>query len=516
MNTLCAHAGRVAAGFGLALLVVAAVAGDARAGDFMDTRLTWTFGDDDLFQDAGEVVPDSPMPGIGDRKGYELFMDNLNLKTKGRENLTHIALYKKMEGFLPGLVTEAGMVLKLDLGALAQNQNPRVGDVMMDDGSYLRVAWVWNPEDADNANVAVTFFPFDTERMRVGYLWDISWGGGNIFSTRKAGPAPGFKIDVHAGPVDAFIGLKTAKVSQVVELGSEDTEEITVQETNYGVLGGVGYDILDILRLDVAGGFFQQGNFSFEGLIGSKVYTGGLAGRLTVHDGIAIQNSIDYMLYRNDPDINVLDWWREKYEPGKFSWSASVEFNYLMQRLADNSEFGKTKIQPAYAGAFQGKVKYGFLRGQLVGLIRNLEFILQNVPSLTPFVAMPEQGVSTTPEYFFAATVDYYFQNLHLMPYFTFGLQLPATFQTDNPKTVQVIRDQTRRDRLPSGFDVTPVYAARLGVQWDLSEFMSLLANVQYMRDENATRLKIDSSGERREFQRSNQLGFNIMARARF
>ena len=519
MITVRTVSGRAAgwlAGLGLVTTLVVGGAGEALAGDFMDTRLTWTFGDDDILKDAGEVVPDSPKPGIGDRKGYELFMDNLNLKTKGRENLTHIALYKKMDGFLPGVTTEAGMVVKLDLGALAQNQNPKVTDVLMDDGSYLRLSWTWDKENAAKHNVALTFFPFDTERMRVGYLWDISWGGGNIFSTRKAGPAPGFKVELNAGPANVFIGLKTAKVSQVVQLGTQDTEEITVQETNYGVLGGAGYDIFDILRLDVSGGFFQQGTFSFEGLIGSKVYTGGFSGRLTLHDGIAIQNSIDYMLYRNDPDVNVVDWWREKYEPGMFSWSASVEFNYLMQRLADNQKFGTTKTQPAYAGAFQGKVKYGFLRAQLVALMRNLEFILQNVPSVTPFVALPEVGISTSPEYFFAGTVDYYFESAHLMPYLTGGVQLPATFKTDDPKTVQVVRDQTRRDRLPQGYDMTPVYSVRLGVQWDLSEFMSLLANVQIVRDENATRLKIDSSGERREFQRPNQLGFNLMARARF
>jgi hypothetical protein len=81
---------------------------------------------------------------------------------------------------------------------------------------------------------------------------------------------------------------------------------------------------------------------------------------------------------------------------------------------------------------------------------------------------------------------------------------------------VQVIRDQTRRDRLPEGYGVTPVLQARAGIQWDLSDFMSLLANVQMVHDENLTRLMIDPSGERREFQRPNQIGATVMARARF
>ncbi len=511
------------------LAVVAALPSPARAGDFMDTRLTWTFGDDDLSRRAGEKVPDSPLPGIGDRKGYELFMDNLNSKTKGRENLTHIALYKKMDGFIDGMTTEAGLVLKLDIGALTATTDPNIKDVLMDDGTFLRMSWSWaSPEEAAKHNFGLTFFPFDTERFRLGYLWDISWGGGNIFSTRRNGPAPGFKFDITEGAFSAYAGLKTAKVSEVVQLGSQDVEELTVQEMNYGVLGGFGIDFVqaardhglaqnpDIpgVRLDAGVGWFQQGTFNFEGLVGVPVYTLGFSGRLSVFSGAPIQQSIDMMLYRNDPTVNVVDWWHEKYEPGKWSWSLSAEFNYLLQRLADNQKYATTKLQGAYAGAFQGKLKWGFLRAQVIGLVRNLEFILQNVPSLTPFVAMPTDGIETKPEYFVAATVDYYCDAVHLMPFITGGGQLPATFQAGN--TVQVVRDVSRRDRLPDGFDATPVIQARLGVQWDVSEFMSLLANVQIVRDENMTRLKIDSSGERREFQRPNQYGFTMMARARF
>lgn len=520
--TLGAAPGAVVGGGGLP---------EARASDFMDTRLTWTFGDDDVLHDAGEVVPDSPRAGIGDRKGYELFMDNLNTKTKGRENLTHIALYKKMEGYWTGLTTEAGLVLKIDLGNLANSDNPGVRDVLMDDGTFLRAQWSWRPEEAANDHVALTFFPFDTERFRMGYLWDISWGGGNIFSTNRAGPAPGFKLDarVRLSPQTigyAFGGFKTARVRQVVALGAGEVKEITVNEMNYGALGGLGVDLWDRFAVDFGFGYFQQGTFPFEGLVGARVYSGGISGRLTYHDGMPIQTSIDYMLYRNDPNVNVVEWWRDRYEAGRFSASVSFEGSYLWQRLSDMDRYGTTKMQPAWAAALQAKVKHGFFRGQVVGLVRNLEFILQNVPSLTPFVALPDKNVRTTPELFFAGTVDYYFERAHLMPFFTAGLQLPASFATldDAGKVlaVQVIRDQTRRDRLPQGFDVDPsdwqswVYQLRVGLQWDLSDFLSLMATLQYVHDQNLTRLAIDETGERREFQSPHKLGFTVLARARF
>jgi len=512
-------------------VAVSCLASPAWAGDFMDTRLTWVFGDDDVNQNAGEVVPDSPMPGIGDRPGYELFMDNLNTKTSGRENLTHIALYNKMDGFLKGVVTEAGLVVKLDLGALYADEDFDVKRFLMDDGSFLRLAWTWDEEDAERNQLAVTFFPFDTERFRLGHLYDISWGGGNIFSTRRSGPAPGFKVEARAmlhPDVQGYLygGLKTAKVSQVVQLGAADAEEITVNEMNYGGLGGLGLDLFDQFAIDLGVGYFQQGTFNVNGLIGAKVYSIGLSGRLTYHYGMPIQTSIDYMLYRNDPNVNVMEWWHEDYVPGKLSASVSLEGTYLWQRLADSRKYATTAMQPAWAGALQFKMKYDYLRFQFVGLVRNLEFILQNVPSLTPFVALPDDNVDNKPEVFFAGTFDYYFEKLHLMPFITVGVQLPAAFRTldddGNLVSVQVIRDQTHRDRLPAGFDVnwrdwhSWVYQVRVGLQWDLSEFMSIIGNIQYVHDENMTRLVIDSHGERREFRRPYHLGFSILARARF
>jgi hypothetical protein len=511
------------AGITAAVLILMVVA-PASAGDFMDTRLTWTFGDDDVMKGAGEKVPDSPLPGIGDRKGYELFMDNLNTKTKGRENLTHIVLYKEMPGFLKGLTTEAGLVVKLDIGALYMDGTPSFSQVLMDDGSFLRAAWSWSESAPKENFVGITFFPFDTERFRLGYLWDISWGGGNIFSSMKTGPAPGFKVDAvgEVGNVglSAYVGMKTAKVKETIQQGSAETEQITVQETNYGVLGGIGIDFWDLVRLDLGGGYFQQGKFSRNPvMIRDRVFTGGLTARLTVRQGTAIQSSVDYMLYRNDPDVNVSDWWRDTYVEKQFSWSVSGEFNYLWQRLENIEEYGATKLQPAYAGALQARFKYGFFRAQVVGLMRNLEYILQNVPSLDPFVALPETGTRTTPEYFVAGTFDYYFAKAHLMPFITGGIQFPATFETTSPKSVQVVRDAVRRDRLPTGYDATPVYQLRVGVQWDLSEIFALLGNIQYVRDENLTRLTIDPSGERqtdREFENPNAFGFTILARARF
>src|SRR5262249_277729 len=72
-------------------------------GDFMDTRLAWTFGDDDVLHATGLTYPLSQSFNISDRPQYRLFFDSLNSRYAGRENLTHLALYKKMPGFIKNL-----------------------------------------------------------------------------------------------------------------------------------------------------------------------------------------------------------------------------------------------------------------------------------------------------------------------------------------------------------------------------------------------------------------------------
>ena len=142
---------------------------------FMDTRLTWTFGDDDFLHKAGELVPLSPTFSVGERPQYRLFFDNLNSRFSGRENLTHLVMYKKLPAFIPHLTTEAAMVLRFDLAQLAANTG-NLNAALYDTGSYLRLFYNTN-ETRDNEGIGITFFPLDTDRFRLGYLYDLSWGG---------------------------------------------------------------------------------------------------------------------------------------------------------------------------------------------------------------------------------------------------------------------------------------------------------------------------------------------------
>jgi hypothetical protein len=494
----------------------------SRYHDFLDTRLTWTFGDDDILTGTGQRVPVSPLPRIGDRPQYQLFFDALNSRFAGRENLTHLVMYARAPGFIPRLVTEAALVVRLDLGQLSTGSG-NLNQALYDAGTYLRVQYQTNlarPSDG----VSFTFFPFDTDRLRLGYLWDLSWGGNDIFP-RRVGAAPGLRVGFDSGPVSLYAGFKTASIVQPLEIvtSSPDIEVVRVEETQYGVLGGLGFRPNDMFRFDLSGGWFQQGRFDFPGVRGQPVYIYGGSARVVLNQNLAPSTSIDMQLYRNHPDYPMQLFRPETYTPGQVSWMASAELTALNQHLADIERTGETTFQPAIAGAVQGRVKIGYLGLGLTGLYRDVPFLLRNVPSFIPFYAIPSEA-RTQAELFFAANVDYRIAAANLQPSLTVGVQLPATFST----TVQegslmsertlVIRRAGNFSILPPGSDSFPIVSARAATRWDLSSIFAMVGWLQYVYDPNATLLQVDATGTRqvRIFQQAHQIGFGITAQARF
>jgi hypothetical protein len=477
-----------------------------RIGDFMDTRLTWTFGDDDVIHETGQAFPLSPNPSIGDRKQYRLFFDNLNSRFGGRENLTHLALYKKMPGFIEDLDTEASLVLRLDIAALATNSN-NVNQVLYDAGSYIRAFYHVDKPEKGQTGIGVTLWPIDTDRFRLGYLYDISWGGTNaainqsIFP-RIVGSSPGGRISFEHPKFNVFVGFKTATIVQVEETltpGTSEVEQIRVGQTNYGILAGGGADFHDYLRVDGGFGYFTQGKFDLPDVEGEPVYTLGGSLRLVVHDPDApVAQSIDYLLYRNDPNKPQQIFKPEKYVEGQTVWSISAEGSVLGQNLKDFDVTGATKLQLANAVALQANLKSSYFRASVTGIYRDLPFVLRNQPSFIPFQTLPENA-EVAPELFFAAAADYYIAAAHLTPGIGAGLQIPSTFSStsvdlsDAPisRTV-VVRDQGNIAILPVNEGAIPIVQARASLKWDISPILSTLAWVQYVWDNNGTFVERD------------------------
>jgi hypothetical protein len=507
---------------GVAWALVALVAWPLTAlgqSNFMDTRLTWTFGDDDVLSQAGETFPDNPLPNISDRDAYELFYENLNTRYDGRENISHLVLYKSVPSFLDERLTvDLAAVLLVDFAALYGSVDS-VASVFRDDGSYIRLVYNWSrtrPSDG----LELVLFPLSSERFRVGYLWDLSWGGGSSFTRNASWLSPAIKLQVQYGNLYAFLGLKTAVLNQEVEVPVEGEETETtlqfVSETNYGGLGGLGLDALPWLRFDLSGGFFQMGTFPISGLRAQPVYGYGGAVRLVFHQGIPIETSPDFLLYRNDPAAVQALATREQYVPGQFSWSLSLEGHVIGQHLAFREATGQTREQMGWAAALQLALKYGYLRAHVTGLARDAAFMLQCTPSLVPFLAIEADGVTVTPEYWGALGVDYYFARPRLTLGGSAGVQIPAFYEAETSNVGWVLDDHGFSRELPAGDDPTPVIASRVFLQWDAASILSLLLSVQYVRDANHTRRSQTAYGDRLVYTDADSLGFFLTAQGRF
>jgi hypothetical protein len=509
-------------------------------GNFMDTRLSWTFGDDDVLHATGLAFPLSPTFSIGDRPQYRLFFDNLNSRFGGRENLTHLALYKKMPAFIKKLDTEASVVIRFDFTALGSNTN-NLNQAIYDAGSFIRAFYHTDGNPDGKVGLGLTLWPIDTDRFRLGYLYDITWGGTaasinqSIFP-RIQGSAPGAKLQYDGEGWNVFLGFKTASIVQLQQTlapGTNQVEQIHVTQTNVGVLAGGAVDIGPHVHLDLGGGYFQQGKFDLPDVAGQSVYTFGASGRLVVKDSDTNPpQSIDLQLYRNDPNKPQIIFKPEVYTPGKTNWLVSLEYDHLGQNLKDFDATGATKIQQAHAAALQANVKSSFFRATVTGIFRDLAYVLRNQPSFIPFETLPGNGLNgqpqahVTPEYFFAAALDYYFEGPRLTPGLAGGLQFPATFQSTSTNSASapidrtvVVRQQGNLAILPLNQGAVPIVQARLSLKWDVSRILSAIVWAQYQRDNNATFVERDPSEgtvSLRTFLKPDFFGLATSVQARF
>ena len=209
-----------------------------RLHDFMDTRLTWTFGDDDFLHKTGELIPLSPTFSVGERPQYRLFFDNLNSRFTGRENITHLVMYKKLPGFIENLTTEAALVLRFDLGQLAAKTG-NLNSALYDTGSYLRLFYQTGANEKTGLSACSSR---STPIASASATSTISRGAAtrvpaSRVSTRRANR-------FRSGPLSVYAGFKTASIVVPLEVltSGADVEEVRVDQTNYSLLGGVGVD----------------------------------------------------------------------------------------------------------------------------------------------------------------------------------------------------------------------------------------------------------------------------------
>lgn len=458
--------------------------------DFADTRLTVTFGDDDLLTD-GEDSPASLLPGFGDRADYELPFDNLNTKDTGRESATHLVLYRKMPAFFEDVTVEAALVARLELYNFSSV-------TIRDTGSYIRVHYA--PWEDEEEGLSVIAFPFDSDRVRLGYLYRLSVNGTDQLPRTQWIGAPGVKVQLTVGHGYYYLAFKAAPaMSAPKEVGNEQgtKKTVTVYETQYGGLAGAGWDLFgDRLRLELGAGFFEMGDNPVKGLEEEPYFSFGGAFRAVFHQAMEIQRSIDMMLYTNDLNRPFWAFRPVRYVPGRLGYLVSMEGVVLGQNLADPDRFGMTVIQPALALALQGRLQYGYLRLEVTGLYKDVAFLFNSTPGFIAATALPDQTQSA-PQLMASATADYHFPAAHLTLALSAGFVRPAMLNqnlyasagTGIPTSVSahkiVIKDNGNTTILPPGKDVGVEVYTRIQARLDIAEMLYLLGWVQLIHDPN-------------------------------
>ena len=249
-----------------------------------------------------------------------------------------------------------------------------------------------------------------------------------------------------------------------------------------------------------------------------------MSGRVVYHKDMPVPQSVDFLLYRNDPMKPMILFAPEVYNANELAYSVSAEVSYLSQHLKDFDNAGVTKDQGAYAAAVQGVVKAGYARFSATGIVRNLNFVVRNVPGFIPFETLPSNA-QTDPELFGALAADYHIAKLKLTPGIAGGVQLPSTFKSEftdgglpASRTI-VVRAQGDESILPYNKDRTAILQTRVSVKWQLSEILAMVVWGQYVRDNNGTlvvRDPVEGTASLRVFQSPDRLGVGTSIQARF
>lgn len=477
------------------------------ASDFVDTRVSFILSNDNLLVGPGETNPSNPGTRFGSASsGNTFFYDNYETKYTGYESLSHLVLYKKMPSYFERVTTEASLAI---LVILLSEYSVGFGD----SGSYLRLTYAFDNEEKSRQNIQLTLFPYSSDRFRLGYSYQISWGGSDIFPKQdpdinKKNPVPGVKIQFNYEDFYMFAGAKSSLLQR-----KRDINDPTELESFWGFLGGVGWDN-GFIRAECNGGLFRRGLNPNNSVIGDPVDSVGLSIQLGLHKGLSIGKSIDFALYKNDPNEIVSFFKPEEYGTG-LSWVAAMEFTNIYTRLEDADKPGSTVYQRAVAGDINLKFKYNYTKFSLDAVYKDLPFILLNVPSLTPYQSFPKD-LKLSPAFFYALYLDHHIPSLHLTPGISFGMEWSAYFK-DRSDTVTVVRSISDRNSLKTGDNITPIFATKLSTKLDISEMLAMIFELRFQIDNNMTTFKQDVNGEViLDYTEPYLLGFNLVFQGRF
>jgi hypothetical protein len=425
-------------------------------------------------------------------------------------------LYRRDEANWPGWYTEAALVIQMTPYLDPDDTDPGVD--LEDDGSYVRVIRAF--DDDLKHNVSLTGYAVDAQRFRLGYSYDLAYGGRDIMA-RTVGAMPGARLQWEKDGSYAFVGGKTA-ISSRTQVEWEGDRNATYYS---GLVGG-GVALGDLFRVEAGFGMFQQGQLenvpdASSPLYGDIITARGVSGQVSFRttEELDFIQSAELRLYRNSPDSvrdtyifhNVLD---------GVGVLVQAELNRLDHNLLDPDPPEGTEgtvLEAALAGDIQTVLVVQSTQVGLDLVYKDLPYILFNIPGLTSGVAIPEDMV-TTPQLYLRSNITQYFPKAHFSTGLGFGLMQPATYETDAGIFVQY--DERNKEGVPTGEDPKKIMSAVWTNQVDLSKSMVAVGQLLYTVDPNLSEVVINEDNETVRVAKpeevQNALGFNLILRARF
>ncbi len=503
----------------LLMLAVASFAGPARAQLVDKTTISFSFADDNLLRDPGETRRNSPEAYFG-QQGISA-LDRVE-DSAYRRNESRLNVQKKFD--LGDWKPEGG--LKLRFGPDSDGKYN-----FRDDGTFIRLNYV----PSDSVAAWLMLYPIDSDKLRLGFHYDTSWGGSNVFPKNfRKGLVPAAQLGLKAGPFDGYIGMKTALIRSPSEVQLDNPGGNTnqfVERAYYGALAGLGVEMVKGLRLDVNGGFFEKGTNTKPGVLGKPITSGGASAQLSYRFGGEVGKKLDLRLYMENPDVAPMP--EEKLYSNEMGFEVALEGTALVQTLADPDHYGSTRNEWSKSAYFSAAFRQNKLRIHVDAIYRDLSYIVFNVPGFDPYNALLEDA-DLNPEIFGSISVDYYIEALGLTPALTFGVLLPSTFKPtvsglklEGPyaeeigKGLQkvVVRGTNAGDWdiLPVGEDQLPVFMVKLDLKFNLGQNFFVNGEVSYGRDPNFAQVQLDERGHAvREFDKPDNMGVGLITEFSF
>ena len=497
------------------------------AGDYVDTQITFTYGDDNLFETSRR----SPIAGFGERDD-EMFNENLNTYKTGDETETMLVVYRKFQGYLPLLTVETAFVMQLKIFA---NETGRVGSKVWEDGSYIRVNYGTN-----SSKVVLTAFPYDSDRFLLGWTYDLSWGGKSFWpksKINKSTPVPGLKLEwLKDKEMGVFLGFKTRNTN--IELKEEDKDGNLITNdtiaTTWAIMGGGFIDINKQVRFDLHLGSFYKGTNQLQGstkaaednVFAKPIMANGAAFRLSFRDNFDMAVSRVMKVYRNDRrDDITIDKEVTTKQKENFGYIASFEGVYLTEPLRDADKVNSLKNFNAWAFDFKTKVYMGSTKLNFDVIMRNVQFLLFNVPGLTAYESITEHSEIKN-ELMISLGGETEIAD-HLTLGFLLGYKKPAAYKGEDTGYWLVIKDREdsssftgglrkNKVKMPLDMDIKNIFSAKLSMIYALADGVNFTSEIFFVKDPNDTTLDETNVRVLRKTNEVNRLGFSFILQTKF